>query len=118
MSNTGTADEIDLHAMAAIDFEALKDLPTTWHPPTNLEWADLANPHLISVRFAWLTLQKTKGELVNMASELGDPALMELVTQIGRSADWFEGLHKLLTSAECRIMCAYAARCSREDGGR
>ena len=41
-----------------------------------------------------------------MGAELGDEALMELVAQIGRSADWFEGLHKLLSSAECRIMCA------------
>jgi hypothetical protein len=28
--------------------------------------------------------------------------------EIGRSADWFEGLHKLLAGAERRIMCAYA----------
>lgn len=35
---------------------------------------------------------------------------MELVAQIGQSADWFEGLHKLLAGAECRIMCAYAAQ--------
>jgi len=101
--------------MAAIEFEPLKELPANWQPPTNLQWADLANPHLISVRLAWLTLQKSKDELIDMTSELGDDALMELVAQIGRSADWFEGLHKLLASAECRIMCAYAANHSRED---
>ena len=43
-----------------------------------------------------------------MAEQLGDAALTELVTQIGQSANWFEGLHKVLASAECRIMCAYA----------
>lgn len=72
---------IDVEAMAAIDFEPLKDLPSTWQPPTNLQWTELANPHLISVRLAWLTLQKSKGELVDMASELGDETLMDLVAQ-------------------------------------
>lgn len=109
MSNPAGSAELDLHAMASLDFERLRELPATWQPPTNLQWAELANPHLISVRLAWLTHQKSKGELINMASELGDEALMELVAQIGRSADWFEGLHKLLASAECRMMCAYAA---------
>lgn len=109
MNNAAEPSDLDLDAMAVIDFEPLKELAETWQPPTNLQWAELANPHLISIRLALLTLQKSKGELINMASELGDKALMELVAQIGRSADWFEGLHKLLATAECRMMCAYAA---------
>jgi hypothetical protein len=38
-----------------------------------------------------------------------DQQPMELVSQIERTDDWFEGLHRLLAGAECRIMCAYAA---------
>lgn len=76
MNDAAEPSELDLEAMAAIDFEPLKELPATWQPPTNLQWAELANPHLISVRLAWLTLQKSKGELVDMASELGDETLM------------------------------------------
>lgn len=103
-------DDFNAGAFARLDFEPIAELAATWRPPTNVEWAALANPHLISVRLAWLTLQKTKAELMQIAAELGDGALMELVRQIGQSADWFEGLHKLLTSAECRIMCAYSAQ--------
>lgn len=109
-------DDQDLAAMAALDFGPVEELAKGWLPPTNREWAQLANPHLISIRLAWLTLQKSKDELLAMADELGDQAVIELVGQIGQSADWFEGLHKLLAGAECRIMCAYAAQVSREDG--
>jgi hypothetical protein len=109
MSNAVDQDAFDTAAFAQLDFQPVTDLAKEWTPPTNVEWVQLANPHLISVRLAWLTLQKTKDELIALSHELGDQALMELVGQIGRSADWFEGLHKLLASAECRIMCAYAA---------
>lgn len=61
------------------------------------------------MRLAWVTLHKSKDELASVAAELGDEALIELVGPFGRSADWFEDLHKLLASSECRIMCAYAA---------
>ncbi len=107
---------VDIETMAELEFDPWETDATGWTPPTNAEWAQLANPHLISVRLAWLTLKKSKDELVAMAHELGDDALTGLVRQIGQSADWFEGLHKLLASAECRIMCAYAAHVSREDG--
>ncbi len=99
----------DFEALAQLDFLPLDHFKGAWTPPTNDEWGRLANPHLISVRLAWLTLHKSKEELVAMAEQLGDGTLTELVTQIGQSSDWFEGLHKLLASAECRIMCAYAA---------
>lgn len=94
--------------MAALEFMPWRGLEG-WAPPTNAEWTNLANPHLISVRLAWLTVHKSKDELIAVADALGDQGLMEIVGQIGQSADWFEGLHQLLASAECRIMCAYAA---------
>jgi hypothetical protein len=99
----------DIEAMAKLDFDRWPPDATDWTPPTNEEWSQLANPHLVSVRLAWVTLHKSKEELIAVAKGLGDQALMELVEQMGRSADWFEGLHKVLSSAECRIMCAYAA---------
>lgn len=58
---------------------------------------------------AWPTLHKSKEELIAVAQHLGDEGLIELVDQIGRSADSLEELHKLRASAECRIMCAYAS---------
>lgn len=109
MSHETLADDA-LELMAQLDFERWKQQPGGWTPPTNAEWTSLANPHLISVRLAWLTMHKSREELVGVAKQLTDDGLMELVRQIGLSSDWFKGLHELLLGAECRIMCAYAAR--------
>lgn len=102
------ADEID--AIAAIDFEPWTHTEGEWTPPSNVEWAELANPHLVSVRLAWLTLHKSKPELVAITDQLGDHDLIQLVGDIGRSADWFKGMHEILSAAECRVKCAYAKR--------
>jgi hypothetical protein len=107
----------DIEAMAELEFAPWETGATGWTPPTNEEWSRLANPHLVSVRLAWVTLQKSKEELIAVAEELGDQALMELVSQIGQSADWFRGLHKMLECAEIRIMCAFAALNVGGDGG-
>lgn len=110
MSSTSQdKDSATIEDLAGLAFEPWRPEPGGWSPPTNAEWVDFANPHLISVRLAWLTLQKSKADLVAMCDELDDEAMTELVKQLGQSADWFEGLHKVLASAECRIMCACAA---------
>lgn len=106
MTDFSEPDDADIDAMAGLDFLPWETDATGWTPPTNAEWAMLANPHLISVRLAWLTVHKSKDELIAVARQLGDAGLEELVGQIGRSADWFEGLHRLLASAEARIVCA------------
>ena len=92
--------------LAAVAFEPWRHSEAEWQPPSSAQWAELANPHLISVRLAWLTVHKTKDELVAMADTLGDGGVAELVAQIGWSADWFKGMHELLSAAEWRIMCA------------
>lgn len=101
--------EETIEDLASFDFAPWPARPGGWQPPTNDEWIALANPHLISVRLAWLTLYKSKEELANIALELGEASSAELVSQIGRSADWFKGLHELLASAEARLVCAGAA---------
>ena len=108
---------VSIDEMAALEFTLWQGHGAEWTPPTNAEWTGLANPHLVSVRLGWTTLHKSKEELIAVAEELGNEALMELVGQIGRSADWFEGVHKLLASAECRLMCAFAVRCARDESG-
>lgn len=104
----GEPEEDPIEAMAKLDFAPWRGDAHGWTPPSNAEWADLANPHLVSVRVAWLTMHKTKEELVAVVETLGDDGLAELIGQLGRSADWFKGLHELLTAAEARIMCACA----------
>ena len=112
----GIAEPASIEEMATVEFTPWARHDSEWTPPSNEEWTSLANPHLISVRLAWLTLHKSKGELIEAAEHLGGEALMDLVGQIGRSADRFEGLRQLLASAETRIMCALGAQRSREDG--
>lgn len=111
------SEDVDLAAMAAVAFEPWQPISDGWAPPSNAEWAALANPHVISVRLAWLTLHKSKEELIDVAAQLGEVGVEEMLGQIGRSSDWFEGMHKLLASAECRIMCALAARSVRDANG-
>jgi hypothetical protein len=99
----------EIEAIAGLDFPPWSQSAGDWTPPSNADWSSLADPHLISVRVAWLMMHKSKDELVALANQLGDDGVRELVTEIGRTTDWFESLHGLLLAAECRIMCAYAA---------
>jgi hypothetical protein len=78
----------------------------------------IGDPHLISVRLAWLTLHESEYELIEAAERLGDDAPIDLVGWIGRSADWNEGRQKLLGDAERRITCAIAARSMLDAGGQ
>ena len=110
MSALPSSDSGDIEAMAGLEFEPWKHSDDCWKPPSNEEWTRLANPHLVSVRLAWVTLHKSKEELVAVAGELGDEGLMQLAGQIGQSSDWFKGLQQVLEAAECRLMCALAAR--------
>ena len=115
MDSSGALETASIEAMAALEFTPWQRHADEWTPPSNEGWANLANPHLVTLRLAWLTLHKSKDELMAVANQLGDEALMELVGQIGQSADWFKGLHELLSSAECRLMCAHAAASTEAD---
>jgi len=117
MSDSIGPADADLDAMAKLDFAAWDTETFDWTPPSNTEWAALANPHLISVRLAWLAVHKSKAGLASVAAQLGDAGMVEMVSQIGQSADWFERLQKLLATAEARLMCAYGSRIDREDNG-
>jgi hypothetical protein len=107
---------VSIEELAEIEFAPWVQGNGGWTPPSNAEWAKLANPHLVSLCLAWLTLNKTKPELIAIVDQLGDEGLMDLVANIGRSADRFKGLHEILSGADYRIMCAYAVRVSKHDG--
>jgi hypothetical protein len=71
---TETTEEMTDDQLAAHPFEAWVHTPDEWKPPTNVKWANLANPHLISIRMAWLIMHKTKPELIEMVKGM-DPDL-------------------------------------------
>ena len=47
---TETTDEMTDDQLAALPFTAWVHTPDEWKPPTNVEWVNLANPHLITIR--------------------------------------------------------------------
>ncbi|MDI7865062.1 hypothetical protein MRS76_24400 [Rhizobiaceae bacterium n13] len=102
-----TADSMTDEQLAALDFEPWQHGPDEWTPPSNVQWARLANPYLVSVRLAWVTLYKTKPELVEIVKELDrDGALERFADDIRDSLNFFKGFLAVLETAEARIICA------------
>jgi len=99
---------------AEVNFEPWQHHPDEWRPPTNDEWARLANPHLIMLRIAWTVLHKTKPELVAIAQEMNDSATdqTEITTgealefDLDRSQIFFRDILTFIETAEARILCA------------
>ena len=93
--------------LAAMTFEPWKHEPDEWKPPSNEQWARLANPYLVSVRMAWLTLYKTKPELVEMIEGMDREGIFERYGNgIRDSIDFFKTFLVVLEAAEARIICA------------
>ena len=93
--------------LAAMDFEPWQHVPGEWTPPSNVEWSKLANPYLVSVRMAWLTLYKTKAELVEMIEGMDREGIFEPYGNgIRDSIDFFRAFLVVLEAAEARVICA------------
>lgn len=95
--------------MAAMDFEPWQHTPDEWKPPTNEEWARLANPYLVTVRIAWLTMHKTKEELMEATATMGEEAGHALMNNFISTINFFKGMLATLEAAEARILCAGSA---------
>ncbi len=112
-----TADMTD-QQLAAITFEPWKHEPDEWTPPSNEQWARLANPSLVSVRMAWLTLYKTKPELVAMIEGMDREGIfIPYGNGIRDSIDFFKAFLVVLEAAEARIICAGLSIEDEEDAG-
>ncbi len=92
---------------AAMAFEPWVHEEGEWTPPSNVEWARLANPYLVSVRMAWLTLYKTKPELVEMIEGMDREGIFEPYGNgIRDSIEFFKAFLVVLEAAEARVICA------------
>lgn len=96
---------------AALDFEPWDRLEVK--PPTNEEWACLANPYLVMIRLAWIFVQKTKSELVGIileifSSEDAPDAGHQMMESFRSTIIFFEVNLQILKSAEARLLCAAA----------
>ena len=81
--------------------------------PTNQEWIDSINPHLISLRLAWVAMGKTKAELVEQLE--ADGVFKPMLDGIGDTERQMRGLHDLSSAALARLMCAATVVALRKD---
>jgi hypothetical protein len=99
----------------AIEFEAWQHEEGEWVPPSNEKWAQLANPHLVTACIAWLTMFRTKNELMEMLDGLDDEAGRELMERFTDTVNFFKGFTALLEGAEARILCAGSALIKQDE---
>lgn len=103
--------------MAKLEFEAWPYTDEEWKPPTNEEWANLANPHLVMVRIAWITMHKSKEELIEVISGLEESDVIDATMDgIDNTADYFDGLAQLMRGAQARMLCAGSMLAVAEGG--
>lgn len=102
---TETIDDMTDEQFAALRFEAWVHTADEWKPPTNVEWANLADPHLITIRIAWLIMHKTKPELVQMIEGMDKDLFKTTFGRIDRTSEWLKGLDAIVTGAVARLAC-------------
>lgn len=107
------------------DEEIAKFAATDWQPwdvsdcplPSNQEWIDGINPYLVSLRLAWVTMGKTKAELVeNVESLEADDALRPMMDGLDSTERQMRGLYELASAAQARLLCAATVASLRQEG--
>lgn len=93
--------------LAATDFEPWDVSQCVWSPPTNEQWVRLANPYLVTIRIAWVMLQKTKPELIEVVSNLEGQGMAEsTLERLTETEDFLTGLLEVVKVAQARFICA------------
>lgn len=95
--------------LAALDFTQWQRSPDEWTPPSNEEWADLANPNLVTVRVAWMVMHKTKAELITMLEEIEDDLGDDMFDRLQHTSDFFRGMLAVSEGALMRLCSAGAS---------
>jgi hypothetical protein len=121
-SNTSPAtatEACSIEQLAALDFQPLgQDSKDAWQPPSNSEWESLANPHLVTLRMAWLTLFKSKPEVVAMIDAMEKENIFKGYFEgIQGSLAFFKRFVELLELAEARVICAVATIARADENG-
>lgn len=103
-----------LEDYAAASFDPWQHSEDEWKPPSNTEWAELANPYLVTMRIAWLTMHKSKDELITMLDGMDEDIGSKMMNSFADTHNFFKGAVALLEGAEARILSAGAALIKRE----
>jgi hypothetical protein len=101
--------------LAAFDFEAWAHKPDEWVPPSNEEWAQLANPYLVTIRIAWTMLYKTKPEVMKFIDGIDEETGSQLMNGFIETINFFKGALEILEAAEARILCAGASMIEQDE---
>jgi hypothetical protein len=102
----------------AEEWAAMEFGPADWiqEPPTNEQWVNAINPHLVMARFAWHTCQKTKTELLDI---IGDDAHADVIQEAMKGMEqakaFFQYFVDTIDKAQCRIVCAGTTLEVRDD---
>ena len=91
-----------------------------WHRdpgvlPTNQQWADLANPHLVTLRLGLACMWQTKAELIESCFNKDD-AMSDFVEHLDRTAKMLEAYASLARSAQARLISALSVIDLRDRG--
>lgn len=87
----------DIEARVAL----LRDRLGDWRPPSNDQWASLANPHAVTVRIAWLTVHQPADECASIAS---DPSIgPDVLSKFAATESFFADLAHLCSMAAARL---------------
>jgi hypothetical protein len=105
--------DLDDEQFAALDFEPWVHSDDEWTPPTNQEWCDAVNPTLIAIRMAWISLYKTKPELVGILNSMdneicedGESLSKQFLECILAASDRVSQINKVLECAVARLTIA------------
>ncbi len=111
--STDVEKEMADEEFAACNFDAWIHEEGEWTPPTNDQWAKLANPHLVTIRIAWLTLYKTKAELIEMlrdqlrdSEDDGNEFITSILDHLSATSDFLNGMLTVVDSALARLLVA------------
>lgn len=121
------SDDLTIDNVAPLKFRAWPDpKPTDARVPTNEEWCALANPHLVTLRVAWMLMHKSKADIVKIVGKMDADAkpyadddapdpIKELFRMLDQSKDWFEGWQLFIDSATNRLTVACAAHIKQSE---
>ena len=83
--------------------------PREWTPPTNQEWAQIANAHAVFVRVAWLMMHDTKAQLAEKIAKWDDKSFAEVVNGFDSCLAFHREIADLLGGARSRMTTAGAS---------
>jgi hypothetical protein len=104
-------DEIGATTVEEIEAEVMsvRERMGDWEPPSNKLWLELANPHLVNVRMAFLTVKQNREKARETAAAFkemevdGENGLERVLDDMLNSAAYFACLTEVLSTAARRL---------------